>query len=127
MRRPRFSASVRTPCARGSAASATRSRAAPPGADAARQRGGGPGSAHRLLEAFDRFDDALADRFLEESLSLRSVERTVEEILLPAIDLAADREGREAEHEFGCRWATGWLHSQRRVAPPATRPDGVLL
>ncbi|MEA2439233.1 MAG: MerR family transcriptional regulator, light-induced transcriptional regulator [Thermoleophilaceae bacterium] len=95
--------------------------------EVARQRGEGPGSAHRLLEAFDRFDDALADRFLEESLSLRSVERSVEEILLPAIELAADRDGREAEHEFGCRWATGWLHAQRRVAPPATRPDGVLL
>ena len=95
--------------------------------EVARQRGEGPGSAHRLLEAFDRFDDVLADRFLEESLSLRSVERTVEEILLPAIDLAAGRDGREAEHEFGCRWATGWLHAQRRVAPPATRPEGVLL
>lgn len=95
--------------------------------EVARQRGEGPGSAHRLLEAFDRFDDHLADRFLEESLSLRSVERTVEEILLPAIDLAYDRDGREAEHEFGCRWATGWLHSQRRVAAPATRSDGVLL
>jgi DNA-binding transcriptional MerR regulator len=95
--------------------------------EVARQRGEGPGSAHRLLEAFDRFDDGLADRFLEESLSLRSVERTVEEMLLPAIDLARDREGREAEHEFACRWATGWLHAQRRVAPAATRPDGVLL
>jgi DNA-binding transcriptional MerR regulator len=95
--------------------------------EVARQRGEGPGSAHRLLEAFDRFDDALADRFLEESLSLRSVERTVEEILLPAVDLAAEREGREAEHEFGCRWATGWLHAQRRVVPPATRAEGVLL
>jgi DNA-binding transcriptional MerR regulator len=95
--------------------------------EVARQRGEGPGSAHRLLEAFDRFDDALADRFLEESLSLRSIERTVEEILLPAIDLANDRDGREAEHEFGCRWATGWLHAQRRVVPPATRREGVLL
>lgn len=95
--------------------------------EVARQRGEGPGSANRLLEAFDRFDDALADRFLEESLSLRSIERTVEELLLPAIDLAANRDGREAEHEFACRWATGWLHAQRRVAPAATRPDGVLL
>jgi DNA-binding transcriptional MerR regulator len=95
--------------------------------EVARQRGEGPGSANRLLEAFDRFDDNLADRFLEESLSLRSVERTVEELLLPAIDLAREREGREAEHEFACRWATGWLHAQRRVAAPATRPDGVLL
>ena len=93
----------------------------------AQQRGEGPGSAHRLLEAFDRFDDALADRFMEESLSLRSIERSVEELLLPAIELAEERDGREAEHEFACRWATGWLHAARRVAPPATRDDGVLL
>src|SRR3954453_21778519 len=93
----------------------------------AQQRGEGPGSATRLLEAFDRFDDSLADRFMEESLALRSVERSAEELLLPAIELAEDREGREAECEFGCRWATGWLHAQRRVAPPATRSEGVLL
>jgi DNA-binding transcriptional MerR regulator len=93
----------------------------------ARQRGEGPGSAHRLLEAFDRFDDALADRFMEESLALRSIERSVEELLLPAIELARGREGREAEYEFGSRWATGWLHAARRVAPPASRDEGVLL
>ena len=93
----------------------------------ARQRGEGPGSASRLLEAFDRYDDSLADRFMEESLALRSIERSVEELLLPAVELAAQREGREAEYELACRWATGWLHSARRVAPPATRDDGVLL
>jgi DNA-binding transcriptional MerR regulator len=93
----------------------------------AQQRGEGPGSASRLLEAFDRFDDRLADRFLEESLSLRSIERSVEELMLPAIELAERHDGREAEFEFACRWATGWLHSARRVAPPATRDEGVLL
>src|SRR4051812_19585621 len=93
----------------------------------AQQRGEGPGSANRLLEAFDRFDDALADRFLEESLSLRSIGRSVEELLLPAIVLSEGREGREAESEFAARWATGWLHAARRVAPVATRDEGVLL
>jgi MerR family transcriptional regulator, light-induced transcriptional regulator len=93
----------------------------------AQQRGEGPGSANRLLEAFDRFDDTVADRFMEESLALRSVERSVEELLLPAIEMAKEREGREAECEFACRWATGWLHAMRRVAPPATRDEGVLL
>src|SRR5881398_3103091 len=78
----------------------------------ARQRGEGPGSAVRLLEAFDRFDEALADRFMEES---------VEELLLPALELAAERDSREAEHEAACRWATGWLHAARRIAPPASR------
>src|ERR687894_2761153 len=93
----------------------------------AQQRGEGPSSASRLVEAFDRFDDALADRHMEESLALRSVERTVEELLLPAVELAEERDGREAEYEFACRWATGWLHAARRVAPPASREDGVLL
>src|SRR3954454_13743715 len=68
-----------------------------------------------------------ADRLMEESLPLRSVERSVEELLLPAIELAEGRDGREAEWEFGCRWATGWLHSARRVAPAESREEGVLL
>jgi MerR family transcriptional regulator, light-induced transcriptional regulator len=93
----------------------------------AQQRGEGPSSSSRLVEAFDRFDDVLADRHMEESLALRSIERSVEELLLPAVEIAQEREGREAEYEFACRWATGWLHAARRVAPPATRDDGVLL
>ncbi len=93
----------------------------------ARQRGEGVGSASRLVEAFDRFDEGLADRLMEESLALRSIERTVEELLLPALELAESREGREAEYELACRWATGWLHSARRIAPAATRSEGILL
>jgi DNA-binding transcriptional MerR regulator len=93
----------------------------------AQQRGEGPSSASRLVESFDQFDDSQADRHMEESLSLRSVERTVEELLLPAVEIAEEREGREAEYEFACRWGTGWLHAARRVAPPATRKEGVLL
>src|SRR5687767_2331607 len=65
----------------------------------ARQRGEGLGSASRMVEAFDRFDEQLADRLMEESLSLRSVERTVEELLLPGLELAENREAREAEFE----------------------------
>jgi len=95
--------------------------------EVARQRGEGPGTATRLLEAFDHFDDSAADRILEESLAVRSVERSVEDLMLPALELAAGRDGREAEYELACRWATGWLHASRRVAPPATRPEGVLL
>jgi DNA-binding transcriptional MerR regulator len=93
----------------------------------ARRRGRGPSSPKRLLRALDSFDEATADRELEESLAVRSVERTVEEILLPALEAAAGRPGREAELEHACRWATGWIHSARRLAPPATRAEGVLL
>jgi DNA-binding transcriptional MerR regulator len=93
----------------------------------ARQRGEGPSSAARLVEAFDRFDEHQADRIMEESLALRSVERSVEELLLPALEMAEGREGREAEFELACRWGTGWMHAARRVVPPSTRDEGVLL
>ena len=45
----------------------------------------------------------------------------------PALELAADRETREAERELAFRWATGWLYASRRVTPPASRSQGVLL
>ena len=92
-----------------------------------RQRGEGPSSPSRLLDAWDHFDEEVADRVLEESLAVRSVERTVEEVLLPALELAGARDSREAERELAYRWATGWLHASRRVVAPATRLQGVLL
>jgi DNA-binding transcriptional MerR regulator len=95
--------------------------------EVARQRGEGPSSPTRLLDAFDRFDESAADRVVEESLAVRSVERTVEEVLLPAVDAAQDRDGREAEYELACRWATGWLYAARRVVAPASRSQGVLI
>ena len=93
----------------------------------ARQRGEGPTSPTRLVEAFDAFDEDAADRAMEESLAVRSVERTLEELLLPAVELAAERPARDLETEAGCRWATGWLHAARRVVPPASREEGVLI
>jgi MerR family transcriptional regulator, light-induced transcriptional regulator len=93
----------------------------------ARQRGEGPSSAARLVDAFERFDEEAADRVMEESLAVRSVERTVEDLLLPAVEFVHERSGREAEYELACRWATGWLHAARRVVPPATRREGVFL
>lgn len=93
----------------------------------ARQRGEGPSSAARLVDAFDRFDESTADRVMEESLAVRSVERTVEDLLLPALEFIHDRTGREAEYELACRWATGWMHAVKRVVPPATREEGVFL
>jgi DNA-binding transcriptional MerR regulator len=95
--------------------------------EVARRRGRGPTSPARLLQAFDRFDEDAADRALEESLAVRSVERTVEEVLLPAIETAEHRHNHVTELEHACRWATGWLHSARRLAPAATRSEGVLL
>jgi DNA-binding transcriptional MerR regulator len=93
----------------------------------ARQRQSEPASGDSLLAAFESFDENAADRAVEESLAMRPLERTVEELLLPELDrLAADPE-REAELEFAARWAMGWLHGARRLASTASRPAGVLL
>lgn len=93
----------------------------------ARQRQSAPANGSGLLAAFENFDEAAADRAIEESMALRPLERTVEEMLLPAIDELAADPAREAELEFGARWATGWLHGARRLAAAASRPAGILL
>jgi DNA-binding transcriptional MerR regulator len=94
----------------------------------ARERGAGPASSSRLRSAFARFDETDADRVLEESLAVRSVERTIEEVLLPGVAaLDPDGDGAGPEYGFAWRWATGWLAAAMRVAPPATRGDGVVV
>ena len=93
----------------------------------ARQRQDEPANGDGLVAAFESFDEAAADRAMEESLAIRPLERTVEELLLPAIDTLAADPDREAEFEFGSRWAMGWLHGARRLAAAASRPAGILL
>jgi DNA-binding transcriptional MerR regulator len=95
----------------------------------ARERGSGPSSPTRLRSALRRFEELEADRILEESLAVRSVERTVEEVLLPSIDGLSSVAGESpsAELGFALRWATGWLAAAKRVAPGATRSEGILI
>jgi DNA-binding transcriptional MerR regulator len=90
----------------------------------ARERGEGPSSPARLRSAYVAFREDQADRLLEESLAVRSVERTVESVLLPGVE--ALEEG-SPEYRFAWRYSTGWLAAAQRVAPPATRADGVLI
>jgi DNA-binding transcriptional MerR regulator len=94
----------------------------------ARARGEGPSSSRRLASAFAAFDEGRADRLLEESLALRSVERTVEDVLLSAVSaLASDAEPSTPEYHFASRYAAGWLGSLGRLAPPASREQAALL
>ncbi|MFN8215049.1 MAG: MerR family DNA-binding transcriptional regulator [Solirubrobacterales bacterium] len=93
----------------------------------ARQRQSAPANGGGLLAAFEAFDEPAAERAIEESLALRPLERTIEELLLPAIDQLAADPDRAAELEFATRFATGWLHNARRLAPSASRPAGILL
>ena len=93
----------------------------------ARQRQAAPASLTSLRAGLETFDEAAADRAMEESLALRPLERTVEELLLPTLDELAEMQNHDAELEFACRWAMGWLHGARRLASVASRPAGVLL
>lgn len=93
----------------------------------ARQRGVGLPSASRLGVALTRFEEDKAAQLLEESMALRSLERTIEEVLLPAVaELQIDEAG-QPEYEFAWRFATGWISALRRVAPPASREEAVLI
>ncbi|HUO71094.1 MAG TPA: MerR family DNA-binding transcriptional regulator [Solirubrobacteraceae bacterium] len=93
----------------------------------ARERGEGPPSASRLAAAFAAFDEELSNRVLEESLALRSFERTVEEVLLEGVAAHDDTHHRTAEYEFAWRHATGWLSALKRLSPPASRGDGIMI
>lgn len=102
----------------------------------ARERGEGPSTPARLRFAFAAFDGETADRVMEESLVVRSVERTVESVLLPAVESLAAGDGEERhcdalargpEYHFAWRYATGWLAAAQRVAPPSVCAEGVLI
>ncbi len=93
----------------------------------ARERGEGPSTPSRLTAAFRAFDEDNANRLLEESLGLRSVERTIEEVLLDSVGALCEPGASSAEYEFAWRHAVGWLSAQRRLAPAATRRDGIMI
>jgi MerR family transcriptional regulator, light-induced transcriptional regulator len=93
----------------------------------AHERGEGPSTSLRLSGAFNAFDEEVANRLLEESLGLRSVERTIEEVLIQAVASLREADGNSAEYEFGWRYAVGWLSAQRRLAPAASRREGVMI
>ena len=90
----------------------------------AQERGEGPSTASRLAAAFGAFDEDRSSRLLEESLALRSYERTIEQVLLEAV---AYHERHGAEYDFAWRHATGWLSSLKRLSPPAQRDEGILI
>jgi MerR family transcriptional regulator, light-induced transcriptional regulator len=93
----------------------------------AQERGDGPSTTSRLAAAFAAFDEDGANRLLEESLALRSCERTIEDLLLEAVAEHADSQHLSAEYEFAWRHATGWLSALKRLSPPAQREEGILI
>ena len=69
-----------------------------------------------------------ADGAMEAALALRSVERSVEEVLLPSVNEIGERHGFDsAPWAFAARWAADWLQRAQRLAPPPMRPAAVLI
>jgi DNA-binding transcriptional MerR regulator len=83
---------------------------------------------HALVRALGAFDGERADGALEASLGLRSVERTVEEVLLPALRDIHRREGTEAaQWAFAAGWGVHWLRRARRLSPAPDRGISLLV
>jgi DNA-binding transcriptional MerR regulator len=83
---------------------------------------------HTLVGALAAFELDRADAAMESALALRSVERSVEEVLLRSLDELASRHGTDsAPWAFAARWADGWLRRAQRLAPPPVRPLAVLV
>lgn len=83
---------------------------------------------HTLVGALASFELDRADTAMECALALRSVERSVEEVLLPSLDELRARDGVDsALWAFAARWADGWLRRALRLSPPPSRPFAILV
>jgi DNA-binding transcriptional MerR regulator len=83
---------------------------------------------HILVGALASFELERADGAMEAALAMRSVERTVEEVLLPSVTELARRSGTDsAAWAVGSRWALEWLRRAQRMTPPPVRPGSVLI
>jgi MerR family transcriptional regulator, light-induced transcriptional regulator len=93
-----------------------------------RAREGLAADTHSLVGALVSFERDRADGAIEAALALRSVERSVEEVLLPTLDEIVRRHGVDsAAWAFAAHWAADWLRRARRLAPPPVRPVSIVV
>jgi DNA-binding transcriptional MerR regulator len=87
-----------------------------------RAREGLAADTNSLIGALASFDGPRADAALEAALALRSLERSVDEVLLPSLDSIARRHSLEsAAWAFAAHWGSDWLRRAQRLAPPPIR------
>jgi DNA-binding transcriptional MerR regulator len=81
-----------------------------------------------LVGALVSFESQRADTAIEAALALRTLDRSVEEVLLPCLDEIARKHTLEsAAWAFASHWAAGWLRRATRLAPPPVRPVSVVV
>ena len=83
---------------------------------------------HVLVGALAAYELERADAAMEGALALRSVERSVEEVLLPSLEEIGDRHGTDsAPWALAARWAGEWLPRAQRLSPPPSSRPAILL
>jgi DNA-binding transcriptional MerR regulator len=81
-----------------------------------------------LIGALASFDGERADAAIEAALALRSVERSVQEVLLPGLNEIARRHSLEsAAWAFAAHWGVDWLRRAKRLAPPPVRDVSIVV
>jgi DNA-binding transcriptional MerR regulator len=93
-----------------------------------RAREGLAADSNSLVGALVSFEGERADTAIEAALALRSVERSVEEVLLPTLNEIARKHTTEsAPWAFAAHWASDWLRRAMRLAPPPIRPVSIVI
>ena len=93
-----------------------------------RAREGLAADANSLVGALVSYERERADSAIEAALALRSVERSVEEVLLPTLEEILRRYGTEsAAWAFAAHWAGDWLRRATRLSPPPVRPISIVV
>jgi DNA-binding transcriptional MerR regulator len=92
-----------------------------------RAREGLAADSNSLVGALVSYERERADAAIEAALAMRSVERSVEEVLLPTLEEILRRYGSEsAVWAFAAHWAADWLRRATRLSSPPVRPISVV-
>jgi DNA-binding transcriptional MerR regulator len=93
-----------------------------------RAREGLSADADTLIATLASFDQERADAAMEAALALRSLERSVEEVLLPSVDELHQRHGSDsAVWAFAARWTSDWLKRAQRLSTRSVRRTSLLI
>jgi DNA-binding transcriptional MerR regulator len=93
-----------------------------------RAREGLAADSNSLVGALVSYERDRADAAIEAALALRSVERSVEEVLLPTLEEISRRYTVDsAAWAFAAHWAADWLRRAHRLAPPPVRPASIVV
>jgi hypothetical protein len=83
---------------------------------------------HAIFSALISFKPRWADDAMEASLALRSLERSIEEVLLPALAHVRSRKGpSSATWAHAAAWANDWLRRAERITAPGPGMPRVLI